>query len=330
MNIEVVTTAGDDTNENSGLGDGLITIPILYGLQKKYPDAKVVLKLRPHQWKICNVFWPNCEMEWKCPEGTKFDSKAELRLRTCSTGFWSSEDKLAKDIGLTRMSLIAKRFGVETCFDFKPLTPPDVHAEHVKNFDNFFFDKRKSPIVVICAAANQLCRKWQIDNFVWLAHDLMLLGYRVVFFGDIPNGYEMKLLKMNVMAFPKIPEDKLVSMIQAADMFIGNDSGLTHVAGLVGTKALAICGMSIGEVVFKDYASVTTLQAEKSCSGCLLEAAHGWKGACNLACRALLETPVSHVLKAALTYLEPIKTSTFRLVSASCHSSDAPSTLPPR
>jgi ADP-heptose:LPS heptosyltransferase len=303
MYIEVVTAAADDTNENSGIGDGLVAIPVLHGLQKKNPNDKIILKVRPHQMSLCRLFWPNCEIEQKLAPGQTHVSKADMRLRTSSTGFWSTEDALARTYGLSRMGLIAARFDAPPCFEFEPDISKQNAALFEKEFDNYFVTKEKAPVIVMSVGANQLVRQWPAESFLWLAQEFMLRGFRVLLVGDSMQRYGVKLFKMRLLNFPWLPSEKLISIIRKADLFVGNDSGLTHLAGLLKTKTIALCGLSVGSIIFGGYESVRAVQASRACSGCLGMPAHGYLPACTVACRALLELAVDTVLKEALNHL---------------------------
>lgn len=304
MNFQVVTAAADDTNENTGIGDGLVALPFVYGLRRKHPGARVKLLLRGHQMQLCSTLYDDCQSQDTALKGATIPvPEGTTQYRTNHTGFWSREDEAADLAGTSRLGLICKRFEVEPSFDVKPTVAAADVAAAAARLPGLFVDKTEQPIVVLAPGANKFIRAWPLENFVWLAQDLKRLGYRVIVIGNTSRNLEGYWLSMKVIWMPSLPPVMLLALLKSAALFVGNDSGLTHLAGLLGTPAIGICGVSRGHVVFGGYPTVTPLQAPKHCTGCHLLGQRGWVEACSASCRALLELPVRAVLSAALTKL---------------------------
>ncbi len=302
MKINVITAANDAISENTGIGDGLLTIPFLYGLKRKHLDADIKLLCRSHQLPLCSLFWDNCKLQ--NPKEPLPES--DILHRTCLTGFWSSEDILAEQTKLSRLNLICTRFYVEPNYDFKPLIKQEILEASYNKIPNYFIDKITRPIVVIAPSANVRIREWPVQSYVWLAYELKKLNYRIVFIGHMSNELQKQLFQLKIISFPKLLEVDLIGLLQKASLFIGNDSGVSHLAGLLNTQALTICGPSNGKVVFGSYKSIEPIQATKLCSGCLLRNSGRFKfddNCSGFACRALYELTVENVLSKVLSKL---------------------------
>ena len=88
-----------------------------------------------------------------------------------------------------------------------------------------------------------------------------------------------------------------VALLANADMMVGNDSGMTHVAGLVGVPTRAVMTHLTPEFVFADAPSVEGITAEGwSCQGCAWQPARGYRPECPRGCKALASIGVDRVL----------------------------------
>lgn len=103
------------------------------------------------------------------------------------------------------------------------------------------------PRVVIHAAASSAVKMWPPERFAALADELARrFGARVHFLGAPSDRAVMETigqLAAETHAYHwslRLPQS--VAVIAEADVFVGNDSGLSHIAAAVGTRAVVLWG----------------------------------------------------------------------------------------
>lgn len=83
-----------------------------------------------------------------------------------------------------------------------------------------------------------------------------------------------------------------------AEAVIGNDSGMVHVASLLGVKSVAIHAQISPEALW-DCTDVIPVFSGESCAGCAWDGAKGWRKSCdNAGCSALMGITPSSVMTA--------------------------------
>lgn len=123
-----------------------------------------------------------------------------------------------------------------------------VRAE-TRNFaqDLLATDGRDGPVVVIHAAASTPAKIWPLERFAALADRLKReVGARVHFLGSLQDSDGLKRIAEraeeshtyhSTLRLPQVS-----GVIACADLFIGNDSGLSHIANAVSTPEVIIWG----------------------------------------------------------------------------------------
>lgn len=111
----------------------------------------------------------------------------------------------------------------------------------------------------------------------WLALERVLLarGHKVVI-------VDRHIGRCNVFQSPKateLPADKVIGVLLNLRCMVGNDSGLQHLAGLLGVRSIVLCGQTRGDRIFNAYPTATWMHGEWGCEGCY------WSGKWNSSCR---------------------------------------------
>jgi ADP-heptose:LPS heptosyltransferase len=108
-------------------------------------------------------------------------------------------------------------------------------------------DGRNGPVVVIHAGASASIKIWPLERFAALADRLKgETGARVHFLGgpeDLAGQKRIATLAKESHAYHstlRLPQ--VAGVIASADLFIGNDSGLSHIAGAVHTPMVVLWG----------------------------------------------------------------------------------------
>ena len=120
---------------------------------------------------------------------------------------------------------------------------------------------------------------WPVANWIALGNALQAAGYAVV----ATHLSTEPAFQFAGATLPDVPPDRTAALFSLADLVISHDAGLAHLGGFLGVPTIAICGPTLGPVVFGCYPSVRTIQAPGDCGGCISEG----KQVCADACRCL-------------------------------------------
>jgi ADP-heptose:LPS heptosyltransferase len=129
-------------------------------------------------------------------------------------------------------------------------------------------------LVVIHPGSGGLHKCWHIDNFLAAAKELILEGIEVIFLlGPAELERFSDAMFKNISSVAKCLTDlsltQVLGLLSCADGFVGNDSGITHLAAGLGVRTLAVFGPTnptvyrpLGPAV-KVFADGTAAFAEK-------------------------------------------------------------------
>jgi len=185
--------------------------------------------------------------------------------------------------GWSRLQFVAKQFDIP----FEEIKHWDVrlHNEQEQQALEFLkVPKREGrPIAAVVPFANASMRQWPLRHFHQLIEKLKKQGL-AVFIIDAPRPKGHLVYRIPVRRMQSPDPHMVASVIKHSDIVIGNDSGMQHLTGWVGSKALAICGVTRGSVVFGGWPTVEPIQAPGECSGCSYFQDNGWKPWCSWGC----------------------------------------------
>ncbi len=114
--------------------------------------------------------------------------------------------------------------------------------------DKRFIDISESTVVAVSTGSSQrwLSKKWGVDKYNLLISKLINKGITVVLVGsDIEKYDEKRITKKNptIKSYVgKTSLSELKQLLSEVDIFVGNDSGPSHIAAGVGTKTITIFG----------------------------------------------------------------------------------------
>ena len=107
-------------------------------------------------------------------------------------------------------------------------------------------DSRKELVVIQPGSGGQ--RKcWHLDNFLSVAQELLSEGIQVVFLlgpAEVERFSNAVVKRMSGVAkcLTDLSLTQVLGLLNCADWFIGNDSGITHLAAGLGVRTLAVFG----------------------------------------------------------------------------------------
>lgn len=153
--------------------------------------------------------------------------------------------------------------------------------------------------VLICPFSAYANRVWPLAHWRRLAIDLVAMGRRVIIAGTLKEHELMRQWFSGIGARYYWGQDVgwMLSAISNADCVIGNDSGMAHVAGMVGAPTVAIISQITGSVLYGCAPSVSFVSPDYSCAGCHFQKQHGYESLCDTACAAIMTITPRDVLK---------------------------------
>jgi ADP-heptose:LPS heptosyltransferase len=142
-------------------------------------------------------------------------------------------------------------------------------------------------------------REWPAMHWTRLTHLLTNSGYEVVALGSHLDKERLETTFTRTYAFWGAQQEPewIIDVMLGAEAVIGNDSGLTHLAGLLGIPTLALHAHLPPQTLW-DCTEVVSLTPETNCVFCRWQWANGYNEDCDTACSALATISPDRVLRA--------------------------------
>lgn len=260
----------------SYIGDALFVFPTLAVLRAKYPQAH--LTLISHQpvlslaltWGLADEVFDCQEERWKAisaPVGIyRDDVRAVFKDADCAI-YW--------DIDIRgKVTLNLSEVGVKHIF-VAPEEPVDIGDMHIADFmpkavglqnlgiehvladyvpprwdsgNGFCFFR---PPIAIHPGSTDAKRRWPPRSFAEVINALLRLRYPVLLLAgpsdaevlkEVQKHIEPRLQPGMLTTLENAPLLKVAAQLQQSRFFLGNDSGIGHLAGLLGVPMLGIFG----------------------------------------------------------------------------------------
>ena len=244
------------------LGDAVLSTGVLAGLIERYPTARITIVCGPYAAGLFRAV-PNLE---RCITLTKQSwNRHWLKVwRECWATRWDVIVDLRNSIVsrlLWRRRLACRHGGntgqhkvIENAAVLKLTPPPAPHLwlDATAESDAARLMPVDRPVLALGPAANWIAKQWPIDRFAALAERLtapdgLLAGAHVMVIAD---GRERDQIAPLLRAIPDERRIELIgsdlltvaACLKRASLFVGNDSGLMHVAAAIGTPTLGLFG----------------------------------------------------------------------------------------
>jgi len=243
----------------SNIGDALLTTPTMEYLHKKYPLAKFDVVVD----KKSEVVFKNCPYVESLiiknkEEGLLGNLRLIKRLREKNYDvavdlrtdlllyFIKADKKLFKSKSNTAHSVEKHFYSLNK--NVKKI--PDMKIwlnEENRSFARNYFHKKSSKILSIGLGAHHDFKVWPSINYAQLAKRLSTDFDYIVLLGDKKDEKYSKIFIQNfndnvINLCGKVNLLEAAYMIKISKLYIGNDSGLGHVAAAVGTSNFIIFG----------------------------------------------------------------------------------------
>ena len=131
--------------------------------------------------------------------------------------------------------------------------PSDMTAGRKLLLEQVFNSRRKLVVVQPGSGGKEKC--WYVGNFLAVAAGLASKGFEVVFLlgpAEIERFTEATMDRINSVApcLTNLSLTDIVGLLSCAEAFVGNDSGITHLAGVLGIRTVVVFGPT-DPVVYK-------------------------------------------------------------------------------
>ncbi len=223
---------------SQGIGDGMVALCCATGLKRDHPEAEIVMACKPHAAAWVELF-----------EGVDRVVTAAERIEPTYRPYANDDPLLARD-PKPRWERQADRCGTRAVLPTpRPASPTEMHWAAP-------FAGR----IALVPFAAWPDRTWPLTSWLELERLLMDQGYGCFVLDDRKG-------RIGAFQSPKVPGAPAAAVAAAlrdAAAVVANDSGMAHVAGLLGRPTLALCGVVPGERIFGMYPTVRTLNGEGS------------------------------------------------------------------
>lgn len=174
---------------------------------------------------------------------------------------------------------LAREAGIES---FTPVAPKVDKTIGAKRIDSQRY-------VLLSPFSAWRNREWPQAHWARLAHQLHEQGYDVIAIDGAGNGRRLKETFSSTPAkwfWGQSPE-WVTDAILGAHAVIGNDSGIAHLAGMLGVKTIAIHAQAPPEQLW-GHTHIIPVFSQASCAGCCWQGERGYKPGCEkFGCSAL-------------------------------------------
>lgn len=133
-------------------------------------------------------------------------------------------------------------------------------------------------------------REWPATHWSYLAHLLCEQGWSVAVLGGETDGARLQndfgACPPQVQWYYGQSAEFVTDLLLGARAFIGNDSGMTHLAALLGVPTLAVHAQLAPGLLW-NATEVVPLVPQTPCRFCAWQVARGWRPGCGQGCAAL-------------------------------------------
>lgn len=243
------------------LGDAVLSTAVLSTLQERYPQARFTIVCGPQVTALFS-YVPRCEAVfalkkrsynrhwlelWAHAVKKRWFMVVDLRSSLVSYGLWARHRVVVKGGRRPghKVAQHARALGMSETIRPRLWLDEDVAARMKKDFPS-----ANTTWVALAPTAGSPIKAWPAASFVALAHMLEELGLRpVIVYG--PGEAEREQARPVVEALPQAFDaggryvlTEVACLLRQCRLFVGNDSGLMHMAAAVGVPTVGLFGPS--------------------------------------------------------------------------------------
>ncbi len=243
----------------SNIGDAVMTLPTLIYLKKMYPSAKFDLICDARSAEIFQFFPSINKIYIRDKKGgisyqfrfirkirqTNYDLAVDLKTDFL-LWFLRAKRKIHK-VNNKSLHSVEKHF-ISICSNLKKIPDPKIYIPtKLQNNIKKIFPSNNGKTIALALGANSNHKVWPTKNYVRLLKLLKIKFANIILIGSKNEMDKAQLFKKlytkKVYDFcGKLTLLETASVIKKSDFFIGNDSGLGHIASAVNTQSFIIFG----------------------------------------------------------------------------------------
>jgi hypothetical protein len=276
--------------EHNGIGDVVVAASTAAALRRDWPQRRIYLAVRDHLRGWAELF---ADADGVCSTSETLEG-AQRIVPTSSY----QRNEIPEHGRRTRHAYYAATAEAEPAWPWIRLAAEDVEWARTA------WGVAERTVVVSPFTAFAI-RSWPPNYFGDVIQGLRRWGASVIVLDGPGDGARSSTF--GTVHYWGLAPGRAAALIQRCDFFLGNDSGLAHLAGALGTRGVVVCGPTAGKSVFGFYQSLITVQASLPCSPCYWHQARGYRVACDLGCEALFQLSPGVVLRECLKCLGATK-----------------------
>jgi GT2 family glycosyltransferase/ADP-heptose:LPS heptosyltransferase len=224
------------------LGDEIMAIPVYNAIKKKYPNSIINVKVKFGELLYFNPYVDmiNKELRW-------YDKIMDIK----------GEEKTEN-----RLKYLSKRLKLE----IKDKIPRVyIQSEEIKKFNVFNLGENKKMRIAISTGTTWRSRQWGIEKFRRVA-EYFIQGHKIQI---IELGRECESISLGINLINQTSIRETAIILKQCNLFIGNDSGIMHLAMAVDIPTVALFGPLDPECLFlQTNNNFIPLKANIACQGC--------------------------------------------------------------
>ncbi len=181
-----------------------------------------------------------------------------------------------RDIHIVEYHLSLLKQEISSDFDIFPAFHiSSVESDYVKRLlpDN-------KPVALLCPGSGSRLKNWPFRNFMDLSVKLKGHGFEVIWITG-PAEYYLRFPE-NEIVLSNQSLLTIVTLLKNCSFYIGNDSGVTHLAALSGCRTIALFGASDPRIWSPVGKEVCVIYKKPHCSPCHLKKVS--QESCNMLC----------------------------------------------
>lgn len=163
-------------------------------------------------------------------------------LLTSSSDFWQKEKTHSAEQQLALLGFV----GVPV--EDKPKTKLNVKSDEGKEQNQSKIQNLNSKIALFHPVAAFDTKQWATANFALIADHLAEDGFQIIAVATKKERQVLdkleKLSKVPILTFDNLTLPQITSLVAQSEIFVGNDSGIAHIAAAVKTPSVVIFGSS--------------------------------------------------------------------------------------
>lgn len=269
------------TQSAGGLGDALLGLCAVRGLKKRVHDKRIVYAI-PEAWVPFVALFDGGYDGFGMHEWDRtFDIPHHLDQRDLQLNAGYATE-LARKAPVSRIERYCRNLG-----GVRPELPPLRDSESLRKHGRWF-----AGMTVLAPYSAHPNREWPLR--AWQTLEQRLKRTVVLMPKGRPRVFHSQCLE-------ELSAPAFAGLLLNCACVISNDSAVAHMAGILGTRTVVICGATVGTKIFNFYPNVTCLQGNLQCTGCFYTPPYD-KEVCEPVCASCASVSVDEVVKAATRF----------------------------